>query len=120
MRRLGELWERDALRSLRTARQIGYVLASELRNHGVDLSFTPVLDLDWGRSKVIGDRSFHRDPAVVVQLAGELIAGLRQAGMKACGKHFPGHGWVEADSHVAIPIDRRSLVEIETDMQPFT
>ncbi len=119
MRRLGELWERDAPRSLITARQIGYVLASELRNHGVDMSFTPVLDLDWGNSQVIGDRSFHRDPEVVVQLAGALIAGLRHAGMKACGKHFPGHGWVEADSHVAIPVDRRSLAEIETDMQPF-
>ena len=119
MRRLGELWGRDAPRSLAAARQIGYVLACELRSHGVDMSFTPVLDLDWGRSQVIGDRSFHRDPAVVVQLAGELIAGLRQAGMKACGKHFPGHGWVEADSHVAIPVDRRSLAEIETDMQPF-
>ena len=119
MRRLGELWERDALRSLTVARQIGYVLACELRSHGVDMSFTPVLDLDWGRSQVIGDRSFHRDPEVVVQLAGELIAGLRQAGMSACGKHFPGHGWVEADSHLAIPVDRRSLAEIETDMQPF-
>lgn len=119
MRRLGELWDRDTPRSLTAARQIGYVLACELRSHGVDMSFTPVLDLDWGRSLVIGDRSFHRDPAVVVQLAGALIAGLRQAGMKACGKHFPGHGWVEADSHVAIPVDRRSLAEIETDMQPF-
>ena len=119
MRRLGELWERDAPRSLMVARQIGYVLACELRSHGVDMSFTPVLDLDWGRSQVIGDRSFHRDPEVVVQLAGELIAGLRQAGMSACGKHFPGHGWVEADSHLAIPVDRRSLAEIETDMQPF-
>ncbi len=119
MRRLGELWERDALRSLTVARKIGYVLACELRSHGVDMSFTPVLDLDWGRSQVIGDRSFHRDPEVVVQLAEELIAGLRRAGMRACGKHFPGHGWVEADSHVAIPVDRRSLAGIETDMQPF-
>ncbi|WP_305075330.1 beta-N-acetylhexosaminidase, partial [Propionivibrio sp.] len=98
MRRLGGLWECDAPRALTLARQIGYVLACELRSHGVDMSFTPVLDLDWGRSQVIGDRSFHRDPEVVVQLAGELIAGLRQAGMSACGKHFPGHGWVEADS----------------------
>ena len=119
MRRLGGLWECDAPRALTLARQIGYVLACELRSHGVDMSFTPVLDLDWGRSQVIGDRSFHRDPEVVVQLAGELIAGLRQAGMSACGKHFPGHGWVEADSHLAIPVDRRSLAEIETDMQPF-
>ncbi len=118
MRRLGELWERDALRSLTVARQIGYVLACELRSHGVDMSFTPVLDLDWGRSQVIGDRSFHRDPEVVVQLAGELIAGLRRAGMRACGKHFPGHGWVEADSHLAIPVDERSLAALESN-QPM-
>lgn len=119
MRRLGELWERDPQGASEAALQIGYVLACELRRNGVDLSFTPVLDLDWGRSGVIGDRSFHRDPDVVATLAGQLIAGLRQAGMKACGKHFPGHGWVEADSHVAIPIDDRPLSEIETDMRPF-
>jgi beta-N-acetylhexosaminidase len=85
------------------------VLAAELRACGVDLSFTPVLDLDWGRSSVIGDRSFHSDPAAVVELAGALIEGLHRAGMAACGKHFPGHGWVEADSHVALPIDERRL-----------
>jgi beta-N-acetylhexosaminidase len=89
------------------ARSVGYVLAAELRACGVDLSFTPVLDLDWGRSSVIGDRSLHGDPAVVVELAGALIEGLRSAGMAACGKHFPGHGWVEADSHVDLPVDER-------------
>ena len=119
MRSLGELWERDSQQALHFARRIGYVLAGELRLNGVDLSFTPVLDLDWGRSGVIGNRSFHGDPQVVIQLAGQLIAGLRDAGMRSCGKHFPGHGWVEADSHVAIPVDDRSLAEIETDMQPF-
>ena len=119
MRRLGELWDRDQPRALEAARRVGYVLASELRYNGVDLSFTPVLDLDWERSQVIGDRSFHRDPEVVARLARELITGLRRAGMKSCGKHFPGHGWVEADSHVAIPVDRRPLSEIETDMAPF-
>lgn len=119
MRRLGQLWECDQQQALEAARRIGYVLAVELRLNGVDLSFTPVLDLDWGRSSVIGDRSFHGDPQAVAQLAGQLIAGLRDAGMKSCGKHFPGHGWVEADSHVAIPIDDRSLPEIEKDMQPF-
>ena len=119
MRRLGKLWEDDPRRALSSARDIGYVLAGELRCCGVDLSFTPVLDLDHGRSGVIGDRSFHRDPRVVVRLAGQLIDGLRAAGMKACGKHFPGHGWVEADSHVAIPVDERSLAGIEEDMRPF-
>ncbi|GHU06472.1 beta-hexosaminidase [Betaproteobacteria bacterium] len=119
MRRLGDLWEREPQRALLSARDIAYVLAGELRLHGVDLSFTPVLDLDRGRSKVIGDRSFHHDPHVLIQLAGQLIDGLHAAGMKACGKHFPGHGWAEADSHVAIPLDERPLAEIEQDMRPF-
>jgi beta-N-acetylhexosaminidase len=119
MRRLGELWERDPRQALASAWDIGYVLAAELRLSGIDLSFTPVLDLDRGRSSVIGNRSFHRDPHAVVRLAGQLIDGLHAAGMKACGKHFPGHGWVEADSHVAIPVDDRPLAEIEEDMRPF-
>lgn len=119
MRRLGELWERNLQEAVEAARNIGYVLAADLRQNGVDLSFTPVLDLDWGRSSVIGDRSFHDDPAVVTELAGALIEGLRRAGMAACGKHFPGHGWAEADSHVAIPVDERSLSEIATDMAPY-
>ena len=119
MHSLGALWDQNPQLALEAARQIGYVLASELRCNGVDLSFTPVLDLDWTHSGVIGDRSFHGDPNVVASLAGELIAGLHLAGMKACGKHFPGHGWVEADSHVAIPVETRSLSEIEVDMAPY-
>ncbi|MDR1936347.1 MAG: beta-N-acetylhexosaminidase, partial [Candidatus Accumulibacter sp.] len=119
MRRLGDAWERDPRRALAAARDIGYVLAGELRRRGVDLSFTPVLDLDWGRSGVIGDRAFHPDPRVVILLAGRLIDGLHAAGMRACGKHFPGHGWAEADSHVAIPVDERGLAEIEPDIRPF-
>jgi beta-N-acetylhexosaminidase len=119
MRRLGELWKRNSRRASSSAWNIGYVLAGELRLSGVDLSFTPVLDLDRGRSEVIGDRSFNRDPRVVVRLAKQLIRGLRAAGMKACGKHFPGHGWAEADSHVAIPVDERPLAAIEEDMRPF-
>lgn len=119
MRMLGELFERDPARARQAARGVGYVLAAELRARGVDFSFTPVLDLDWGRSGVIGDRAFHADPAVVRELAGALIEGLRAAGMGACGKHFPGHGWVEADSHVAIPVDERGLEEIVRDMQPY-
>ena len=119
MRRLGELWDRDPQAALTAARQVAYVLAAELRACGVDLSFTPVLDLDWGRSSVIGDRSLHGDPAVVAELAGALIAGLRSAGMAACGKHFPGHGWVEADSHIALPIDQRRLDELTPDIAPY-
>lgn len=123
MRSLGEAWDRDPDPSKKQAKEmakaIGYVLAAELRLHGVDLSFTPVLDLDWGRSSVVGTRAFHRDPEIVAALAGELIAGLRQAGMVACGKHFPGHGWVEADSHVAIPVDERDFAALAPDMQPY-
>ena len=119
MRRLGELWETEPTAALDAARGIGYVLAAELRACGVDLSFTPVLDLDYGSSGVIGDRAFHRDPAIVVELAGALVEGLRQAGMAACGKHFPGHGYVAADSHVAIPVDERSLADLADDLLPY-
>lgn len=119
MRRLGELWRSDPLQAIAAAHDIAYVLAAELRQCGVDLSFTPVLDLDWGRSGVIGDRSFAGDPEVVVALAGALIKGLRRAAMAACGKHFPGHGWAEADSHVAIPVDPRPLSELAVDLEPY-
>ena len=119
MRKLGELWASDRQQALVAAHDIGYVLAAELRQAGVDLSFTPVLDLDWGRSGVIGNRSFAPDPAVVIELAGALTEGLRRAGMAACGKHFPGHGWAEADSHVAIPVDERSLAELAPDIEPY-
>ncbi|WP_263772513.1 beta-N-acetylhexosaminidase [Propionivibrio soli] len=119
MRRLGELWEKKPSEATVAAEAIGFVLASELRENGVDLSFTPVLDLDWGRSSVIGDRSLHSDPAVVTELAGALIKGLKRAGMAACGKHFPGHGWAEADSHVAMPVDDRELFEMTPDMTPY-
>ncbi len=119
MRRLGEWWARDPAAAIDSARGIGFVLAAELRARGVDFSFAPVLDLDWGRSGVIGDRSFHAAPEAVAAISAALIEGLRAAGMGACGKHFPGHGWAEADSHVAMPVDERSLTEIEVDMQPY-
>jgi beta-N-acetylhexosaminidase len=119
MRSLGELWEGSPDEAIAAARDLGFVLAAELRHCGVDLSFTPVLDLDWGRSGVIGNRAFHGDPQVVAQLAGALIEGLRRAGMAACGKHFPGHGWAEADSHVAIPVDERTLAELAPDIEPY-
>ncbi len=97
-----------------------YVLVTELRACGVDFSFTPVLDLDFGRSGVIGDRSFSRDTQIVFALAKSLNEGLRLAGMANCGKHFPGHGWAEADSHVAIPVDERSLKQIlNDDAKPY-
>ena len=112
---LGELWMRDALKATNTATACGYVLAAELRACGVDFSFTPVLDLDFGESSVIGDRSFHRDARVTSLLAKSLMHGLLQAGMANCGKHFPGHGFVSADSHTDIPVDKRSLKAILAD-----
>jgi beta-N-acetylhexosaminidase len=123
MRALGEMWMRDepgapgsgAMRATDAATAAGYVLAAELRACGVELSFTPVLDLDHGRSGVIGDRAFHRDPRVATLLAKSLMHGLLDAGMRNCGKHFPGHGHVEADSHVDLPVDGRGLDAILAD-----
>jgi len=115
MRRLGRAWARDPLAAMRAAADVGHVLAAELRASGVDLSFTPVLDLDYGVSEVIGDRAFDRDPRVVAMLGRALVQGLALAGMAACGKHFPGHGCVAADSHHAVPVDGRSLERILRD-----
>jgi beta-N-acetylhexosaminidase len=120
MRRLGEGWSADPEAAKQQARYAGFVLAAELRAHGVDLSYAPVLDLDYGVSSVIGDRAFHRDPLVATELARAVVAGLADVGMRAVGKHFPGHGAVEADSHVAIPVDTRSFDEVwKDDVQPF-
>ena len=123
MRAFGDMWMDDAggrlgagaMRATGAAAAAGYVLGAELRACGVDFSFTPVLDLDWGASGVIGDRAFHADARVVAVLATSLMHGLLQAGMANCGKHFPGHGFVRADSHHDIPIDRRSLKAILAD-----
>jgi beta-N-acetylhexosaminidase len=112
---LGRLWDRDVLGACRAAQALGYVLAAELRAQGVDLSFTPVVDLDWGHSAVIGDRAFHADPRVVAMLAANLNHGLALAGMSHCAKHFPGHGWAVADSHLALPVDERPLEQILRD-----
>lgn len=115
MRALGQLWLEDALTATNVATACGYVLGAELRACGVDLSFTPVLDLDYGASSVIGDRAFARDPRVVSLLAKSLMHGLLQSGMAHCGKHFPGHGFVKADSHTEIPRDQRTLKAILAD-----
>ncbi|XQM34552.1 beta-N-acetylhexosaminidase [Cupriavidus sp. H19C3] len=120
MARLGALWDQDVLAATKATVACGYVLAAELRACDIDLSFTPVLDLDYGRSAVIGDRAFHADPRVVTMLANHLTHGLLLAGMSNCGKHFPGHGFVAADSHVAVPVDERPLDEIlEHDARPY-
>ena len=115
MRALGKLWIKDQLAATNAATACGYVMATEMRSCGVDFSFTPVLDLDFGESSVIGDRAFGRDPRVVTLLAKSLMHGLLQAGMMNCGKHFPGHGFVKADSHHDIPVDKRSLKAILAD-----
>ncbi|MDP3167345.1 MAG: beta-N-acetylhexosaminidase [Hydrogenophaga sp.] len=112
---LGALWLKDALAATNAATACGYVLGAELRSCGVDFSFTPVLDLNYGESSVIGDRAFARDPRVVALLAKSLMHGLLQSGMANCGKHFPGHGFVKADSHTDIPVDKRSLKAILAD-----
>jgi len=120
MRALGEVWDEHPQRARHLARDAGYVLAAELRAHGVDLSFTPVLDLDFGYSSVIGNRAFHSQPKAVIDLAGALIEGLALAGMAACGKHFPGHGYIAADSHTDVPVDTRGFAQIEAaDLIPF-
>ena len=120
MRSLGELWNVNADGAIAEARRLGKVMAAELIDHGIDFSFTPVLDLNHGESSVIGDRAFHRDPLAVSQLATALMLGLSDGGMASVGKHFPGHGYVQADSHHEMPLDTRTLADIESDdMVPF-
>jgi beta-N-acetylhexosaminidase len=120
MRELGAIWDGDRAQSKRLAQAVGYVLAAELRAHGVDLSFTPVLDVDHGNSSVIGDRAFHSNPRAISELALGLIHGLTLGGMSSVGKHFPGHGHVTADSHREMPVDTRPYAAIEaSDLQPF-
>jgi beta-N-acetylhexosaminidase len=120
MRVLGKLWDRDRDAARETARAIAYVVGAELAAHGVDFSFAPVLDLDYGSSSVIGDRALHFDPTAVGALGACIVKGFADAGMGAVGKHFPGHGYAEADSHVAVPRDERKMVEIQKkDLLPF-
>ncbi len=120
VRLLGEIYDLDKRRARQLAEEAGWVMASELRAVGVDFSFAPVLDLDLGRSGVIGNRAFHTDPAAAAELAGAYMLGMRRAGMAATGKHFPGHGYAEADSHLAIPEDERPFEDIlQQDIVPY-
>ena len=119
MRRLGHEYDADSKAGLAAAREMGWLLAAELRAHGVDLAFAPVVDLDYGVSSVIGDRSFHRRAIVVYELASALMGGMREAGMAATAKHFPGHGAVALDSHVALPVDRRDWPDLDRDVYPY-
>ncbi len=118
-RLLGRRFDQDRRDGLALAQSVGWLLAGELRAVGVDFSFAPCIDLDYGVSEVIGDRAFHRDPDAVAALAVAAMTGMREAGMAAIAKHFPGHGAVVPDSHVAMPVDRREFADLEGDMRPY-
>ena len=118
-RRIGREFDLDARSAVALARSIGWLMAAELRAHGVDISFAPCVDLDLGVSEVIGDRAFHADPEAVSQLALGWMHGMRAAGMAATAKHFPGHGAVVADSHLTLPVDRRPLPDLRPDLAPY-
>jgi beta-N-acetylhexosaminidase len=118
-RRLGHAYDQDPRAGVALARQAGWLMAAELRAHGVDISFAPCVDLDLKVSEVIGDRAFHADPEAVAQLAQAYMHGMRDAGMAATAKHFPGHGAVVADSHQALPVDRRGLPDLAAELTPY-
>jgi len=119
MRTIGRQYDLDQAAGKVLARQCGWLMAAELRAVAIDMSFAPCVDLDYGVSSVIGDRAFHRDPQVVAELAVAFMGGMREAGMAATAKHFPGHGAVAPDSHVAIPVDRRELPDLDEDLYPY-
>jgi beta-N-acetylhexosaminidase len=119
MRTMGRQYDLDQAAGRQLARQCGWLMAAELRAVAIDMSFAPCVDLDYGVSSVIGDRAFHRDPQVVAELAIAFVGGMREAGMAATAKHFPGHGAVAPDSHVAIPVDRRPLADLDEDLYPY-
>ncbi len=119
LRVLGRRYDEDRRDALGKAHLLGWLMAAELRAVGVDFSFAPCVDLDYGLSEIIGDRAFHRDPQAVAALATAYMAGMREAGMAAIAKHFPGHGAVRADSHLALPVDRRPLADMERDLSPY-
>lgn len=121
MAAIGEIHDRcSAVEAERIAHRLGWLMAAELLSCGVDISFAPVLDIGHGVSGVIGDRAFHRHPEVVSRLARAFVRGMREAGMAATGKHFPGHGGVKEDSHIAKPVDSRSLADLMlADLVPF-
>jgi beta-N-acetylhexosaminidase len=118
-RLLGRRFDEDRRDALALAHSVGWLLAGELRAVGVDFSFAPCVDLDYGVSEIIGDRAFHSDPDTVAALAVATMSGMREAGMAAIAKHFPGHGAVVADSHVALPVDRREFADLEADIRPY-
>jgi len=120
MASIGEIYPQDAQKAVDIAQTTGWIMASELLHYGVDLSFSPVLDIGNPVSSVIGDRAFHQDPEIITRLANAWIRGMSAAGMEAVAKHFPGHGSVQGDSHHVMPFDKRDLASIEAlDLTPF-
>jgi len=120
MGHLGDMYDTEPQQAVQLAETFGWLMCAELLHYGVDLSFAPVLDIGDPVSSVIGDRAFHRDPEIITHLANAWVRGMRAAGMEAVGKHFPGHGSVEGDSHHVMPFDRRSFADIEAlDLVPF-
>ncbi len=118
-RRIGQEFDQDEKQGLAMARELAWLMAAELRAVGIDFSFAPCVDLDYGVSEIIGDRAFHADAEIVAKLTLATVAGMREAGMAATAKHFPGHGAVVADSHQALPIDRRELTDLAPDLTPY-
>lgn len=120
MRKLGEVWDKDPKRANHLAFLIGQIIATELRVFDIDFSFTPVLDIDYNESTVIRDRAFHNDIEAIKALASSILEGLKEGGMRGVGKHFPGHGYIKADSHLSISEDERTFDEIASkDMSIF-
>ncbi|HEY3730937.1 MAG TPA: beta-N-acetylhexosaminidase [Steroidobacteraceae bacterium] len=119
LRRIGHAFDADPQRGLAMARSLGWLMAAELLACGLDFSFAPCVDLDYGLSEIIGDRAFHARAEAVAQLAIAYVHGMRDAGMAATAKHFPGHGAVVADSHLALPLDRRALQDMDLDLLPY-
>ncbi len=118
-RRIGQEFDLDPGQGLVMARQLAWLMAAELRAVGIDFSFAPCVDLDYGVSEIIGDRAYHGDAQIVARLALAAVSGMREAGMAATAKHFPGHGAVVADSHLALPVDRRELADLAPDLIPY-
>lgn len=119
-RRIGQLYDHQQHKAKELAQNTGWLMASEARSVGIDFSFAPVLDLDFGLCDVIGDRAFHSNPETVYELSYAYIKGMAEAGMPAVGKHFPGHGAVKEDSHIDIPVDDRRFETIyQQDIHPY-
>lgn len=116
---LEPLYLQNKNQALSLSQDLGWLMAAEVRQQGVHLSFAPVLDIDFGRSEVIGNRAFGKNANTVIELAGAFIEGMAEAGMAAVGKHYPGHGGVVADSHFDLPVDTRTLTELHEDLEPF-